>query len=161
MGTRGPIEKSRIFRIREGASEPIKPAPGASETAFGPLKRPPKAPKWLASEGKALWKRLAPKLVTARLLTAESLPSLEGLCACYGVARQADAVLQHDGLVMAVGENGYQQQRPEMSIAHKHGSLFRQYADSFGLTPSGARRLGLETPMDDEDDPFADLISTV
>ena len=161
MGTRGPIEKSRVVRIREGAPEPIRPASGASETAFGPLKRPPKAPKWLASKGKALWKRLAPKLVTARLVTPESLPSLEGLCACYGVARQADAVLQRDGLVMAVGENGYQQQRPEVGIAHKHWSLFRQYTDSFGLTPSGSRRLGLETSMDNEDDKFKDLISTV
>ena len=131
------------------------------ETAFEPLQRPPKAPTWLAAEGKALWRRLAPKLVTARLLTAENLPSLEALCSIYATARKADAILQRDGLVMAVGENGYMQQRPEVSIALKHWSLFRQFADSFGLTPSGARRLGLETPIDDEDDPFKDLISTV
>ena len=161
MGERGPVAKTRVVRIREGTSEPIKPPPGVSETAFGPLKRPPKAPKWLANEGKALWKRLAPKLVTARLLTAENLPSLEALCSIYATARKADAILQRDGLVMAVGENGYVQQRPEVSIAHKHWALYRQYADAFGLTPAGARRLGLEMLLDDEDDPFKDLVSLV
>ena len=161
MGERGPIGKSRVVRIREGGSSPPKPPAGAMETAFEPLQRPPKTPTWLAAEGKALWRRLVPKLVTARLLTAENLPSLEALCSIYATARQADAILQRDGLVMAVGENGYMQQRPEVSIAHKHWSLFRQYADSFGLTPAGARRLGLEMSLDDEDDPFKDLVSTV
>ena len=131
------------------------------ETAFEPLQRPPTVPRWLAGEGKALWRRLVPRLVTARLLTAENLPSLEALCAIYSTARKADAVLQHDGLVMTVGENGYQQQRPEASIAHKHWSLFRQYAGEFGLTPAGARRLGIEPLTNDDDDPFADLVSTV
>ena len=138
-----------------------KPPPGASETAFEPLKKAPKAPAWLAAEGKSLWQRLAPRLVTARLLTAENLVTFEALCAIYATARQADATLQRDGLTMTVGESGYTQQRPEVSISHKHWALFRQYGDAFGLTPAGARRLGLETPMDDGDDEFADLISTV
>ena len=161
MGSRGPVEKSRVVKIREGAPPPTKPPVGVSENAFEPLKKAPRSPEWLSAEARTLWRRLVPRLVAARLLTAENLPSLEALCAVYGIARQADAVLQRDGLTMTVGENGYQQQRPEVSISHKHWSLFRQFADSFGLTPSGARRLGLETPIDDEDDPFKDLISTV
>ena len=120
MGDRGPIGKSQVVRIREGSSPPPKPPPGALESAFEPLKRPPKAPTWLAAHGKALWKRLAPRLVTARLLMAENLPSLEALCSIYATARQADAILQRDGLTMTVGENGYRQQRPEVSISHRH-----------------------------------------
>jgi P27 family predicted phage terminase small subunit len=100
-------------------------------------------------------------LATARLLTAENLPSLEALCSIYATARQADAILQRDGLTMTVGENGYIQQRPEVSISHKHWALFRQYGDAFGLSPAGARRLGLEIPIDDEDDEFTGFISTV
>ncbi len=109
-----------------------------------PLTSAPHAPKWLPDEGRALWRRVAPRLVENRLLTDENLPSLEALCSVYATARRAEAVLLSEGLVMAVGENGYRQQRPEVGISHKAWSLFRQYSHEFGLTPAGAARLGIE-----------------
>ena len=109
-----------------------------------PLKRAPNAPRWLPPEGRALWKRVAPKLVEKRLLTGENLAVLEGLCAVYATARQSDAVLQRDGLTMTVGTNGYTQQRPEAAISHKNWALFIRYASELGLTPSAAARLGIE-----------------
>ena len=112
-----------------------------------PLTSAPHAPKWLPDEGKDLWRRVAPKLVEIRLLTRENLPGFEALCSVYGTARQADEVLRTQGLVMSVGEGNYRQQRPEVSISLKNWSLFRQFANEFGLTPAGAARLGVEMNM--------------
>ena len=109
-----------------------------------PVTSVPHAPKWLPDEGRALWRRVAPRLVENRLLTDENLPSLEALCSVYATARRAEAVLRSEGLVMVIGENGYQQQRPEVGISHRAWALFRQYSHEFGLTPAGAARLGIE-----------------
>ncbi len=115
-----------------------------AQARLEPLKSAPHAPKWLPQEGRALWRRVAPRLVENRFLTGQNLPALEALCSVYATARQADAIVQREGLVMSVGENGYQQQRPEVGISHKSWALFRQYSHKFGLTPTGAARLGIE-----------------
>ena len=48
---------------------------------------------------------------------------------------------------MSVGEGNYRQRRPEVSISLKNWSLFRQFANEFGLTPAGAARLDIEMNM--------------
>ncbi len=157
MGQRGPIERPRVVKALEGAPTTTEPHQGA----FVPLRSAPEPPTWLAPEAQTLWSHLAPRLTEARLLTAENLPSLEGLCSVYATARRADEILQADGLTIAIGERGYRQQRPEVSISHKNWSLFRQYADTFGMTPAGAKRLGLEAPLEEKENSIAKYLSTV
>lgn len=42
---------------------------------------------------------------------------------------------------MEVGDNGYEQQRPEVSIANKAQAELRAWAKELGLTPAARQRM--------------------
>ena len=42
---------------------------------------------------------------------------------------------------MLVGDNGYEQQRPEVSIANKAQTEMRAWAKELGLTPAARQRM--------------------
>lgn len=102
---------------------------------FGPC------PKWLPEEGRKLWRLLVPRLEAKGLSAQVYAPLLGGLCRYYARWRQAEAVLDAQGLTMTVGDGGYTQQRPEVSISQKSWGLFAAACARFGLSPADVSKV--------------------
>lgn len=118
----------------------------------------PQPPTWLDTEARAMWDRLTPGLDRLGLLTVIDGAALEGACSAYSVAVECRKVLQRDGLVMEVGDQGYRQQRPEVAIELKSWAQFRAFCVEFGLTPAARSRLAVSGERKRESDPIADAI---
>ena len=111
------------------------------------LTRTPRVPPWLSDYGKAEWQRVAPLLVSRRILTAADLGALEAYCAAAGSARQIAAQLAATGTL------------PDPKLAGvqiRFATLARQLGAELGLSPVSRARLGAVAPAgDDDDDPLA------
>ncbi|MGK2857915.1 MAG: phage terminase small subunit P27 family, partial [Thermoanaerobaculia bacterium] len=103
-----------------------------------------------------LWKEIIPKLVDMRVLTEADLLALEILCNSYHEYRQADEVIQEEGLTYETATvSGATKitKRPEVEIrADAHRRLLRMIQE-FGITPSA--RTGVKVPDGEVEDPFA------
>ena len=106
--------------------------------------------------GLRLWKELTPKLIAMRVLTEPDLLALEILCNSYSEYREADEVIQDEGLTYessTVTGATKIAKRPEIEIrADAHRRVLRLLQE-FGLTPSA--RAGVAVPPGESDDPFA------
>ncbi|MCI0418839.1 MAG: phage terminase small subunit P27 family, partial [Acidobacteria bacterium] len=102
-------------------------------------------PKWLTGEGRRLWRKLAPALEEKGLSASVYAPILGGLCSHYARWREAETILDEKGLTMTVGEGGYTQQRPEVSVAQKSWSLFAAACARFGLSPADVSKVQGQT----------------
>ena len=77
--------------------------------------KPKPCPKWLSDAAKKEWRRIA------KIFADEK------------------------GYSMEVGDNGYEQQRPEVSIANKAQTEMRAWAKELGLTPAARQRMKAES----------------
>lgn len=120
-----------------------------------PKPRPvtPPCPKWLDTEAKREWRRVSKELERLGLLTIVDRAALAGYCQAYARWKQAEEILDVEGLTFTT-PNGYVQQRPEVAIAQKSLQLMRAFGTEFGLTPSSRGRIsapggeGAEDEMD-------------
>lgn len=139
----GPPRKPVALKLLEGnrghQSQKILNKGPDWHDEFGPC------PKHLAGEARKLWKKLVPQLASKNLAAEVYRPALEGLCKNYARALQAEAVLDQEGLTMTVGEQGYLQQRPEVSIAQKSWQAVKAFAAEFGLTPAAVSKIQMPT----------------
>jgi P27 family predicted phage terminase small subunit len=96
--------------------------------------RTPRAPRWLAPEARAFWRRVAPELVRAGVLhPLLDRPLLELTAEHYGLWRRAVAAY-----LVAADPAEREQLR---QIAHKQAGVWLQLAAEFGLTPAGRAAL--------------------
>lgn len=104
--------------------------------------KPKPCPKWLNDIAKKEWRRVA-KLFTAegKEFTDKDLKALEAYCTNYAKWKKCEQILDEKGYSMTVGENGYEQQRPEVSIANKAQAELRAWAKELGLTPAARKRM--------------------
>lgn len=86
-----------------------------------------------------------------RLLTGIDRAALAVYCSAVAEFEQSIAVLREKGRTFET-PNGFLQSRPEVAIVHVAANLIRQYAEQFGLTPSGRTRLGRKDELPDVDD---------
>lgn len=103
----------------------------------------PNPPDWFDADSRSIWDRIVPELDRLGLLTVVDGAALEGACSAYATAVQCRRILQRDGLVCQVGNQGYRQQRPEVSIEQKAWAQFRAFCIEFGLTPASRTRLSV------------------
>lgn len=143
----GPAPKPTELKILQG-----NPGRRPLNTAE-PKPRPerPRCPIWLSKEAKREWRRIVPELEAMRLLTVVDRAALAGYCQAYARWRQAEEILEAEGLIFET-PNGYLQQRPEVSIAQKSLQLMKSFAAEFGFTPSSRTRISV-TEREPED-PF-------
>jgi P27 family predicted phage terminase small subunit len=73
-----------------------KPKLKVIEGGFAPGRCPP-APAWLTDQAKAEWRRSAPELHSRRLLTPDTLATLESYCIAAGTVRELEEVMGRDG----------------------------------------------------------------
>lgn len=124
----------------------------------------PKPPSHLNKWAKKMWKRLAEKIIDAKILTALDLEEFEICCAAYGEYRAAyEAVYRRiedpetgrrrRQTFQEYMEGRNSQTMPEYISMKSAWSAFKSYAAEFGLSPVARNRIDI--PMDpDEEDPI-------
>lgn len=114
----------------------------------------PRCPKWLPDRAKEEWKRVAPALHAAGLLTVLDISALEGYCSCYSKWREAEQRLAEEGLTITT-PNGCTQVHPAQSIANQSQKLLVLWVKAFGLSPDSRGRMDLPPPpLQDEHSDF-------
>ena len=82
--------------------------------------KPKPCPKWLSAAAKKEWRRIAKILAEEeKEFTDKDLKALEAYCTNYAKWQKCEQIIDEKGYSMEVGDNGYEQQRPEVSIANK------------------------------------------
>ncbi len=115
----------------------------------------PTCPRWLSREAKREWRRVCKELFQLGLLTRVDRAALAGYCEAWGMVREAEEILQDEGLTFTT-ESGYIQQRPEVSILHKSLQVMRAFLSDFGMSPAARSKVKAADPA--EVDPFEDFL---
>lgn len=104
--------------------------------------KPKPCPKWLNDTAKKEWRRVAKILAEeGKDFTDKDLKALEAYCINYAKWQRCEQIIDEKGYSMTVGDNGYEQQRPEVSIANKAQTELRAWAKELGLTPAARQRM--------------------
>jgi phage terminase small subunit len=74
---------SSIEKKRRGTSQPCR-EPEAPELDLAPLEHVPEPPEWMEIHARKYWKKIAPVLVSKRVLAEAHLGALTMLCVCQG-----------------------------------------------------------------------------
>lgn len=112
--------------------------------------KPKPCPKWLNEIAKKEWRRIAKIFADEeKEFTNKDLKALEAYCINYAKWQKCEEILQAEGYSMEVGDNGYIQQRPEVSIANKAQTELRAWAKELGLTPAARQRMKEAGKMSD------------
>jgi P27 family predicted phage terminase small subunit len=98
------------------------------------------APDWLPELAAAEWRRLAPLLHAAGLLTALDQTVFEIYCTSFARWRQAEAALEANGELVTRGDRGAVVS-PMVRVAESAAKDTLRYGNEFGLTPSARLRL--------------------
>lgn len=99
-------------------------------------------PSWLTKEAKKEFKRVAKLLEKENKdFTEKDIKALECYAACYAKWKMCEQILLEKGFSMTVNEEGYEQQRPEVSISNKAQQDMRAWAKELGLTPAARARM--------------------
>ena len=94
--------------------------------------KPKPCPKWLNNTAKKEWRRVAKILAEeGKDFTDKDLKALEAYCINYAKWQRCEQIIDEKGYSMLVGDNGYEQQRPEL----------RAWAKELGLTPAARQRM--------------------
>lgn len=134
-----------------------KPKPAAKKALQGnPGRRPinkaePKIegtttpPRWLDKVAKQEWRRLAPRLTRAGLLTPADRALFASYCRAYSRLVKADRFLRRQESLVYATPSGSIKPWPQEAIANAAVETMRKVATEFGFTPSSRSRLALET----------------
>jgi len=107
----------------------------------------PTCPTWFDTTAKEFFHKYGPKLHAIGLLTEVDAPAFEAVCQRYSLWVRCEKRLKAKGLIMTT-ESGYQQQRPEVSIAKSALADVKAFLTEFGMTPASRSRIDLK--LDDE-----------
>ena len=119
--------------------------PGAGPEKVAPPKPGlPDKPLQIVRNARAsvVWDEYGPRLLRAGYMCDLYGHTFALFCVAVARWQHAEEKLAADGgeLVVAVGENGYQQQHPLLSIANKAMEQVATYGAKFGLSPSDIAR---------------------
>lgn len=98
-------------------------------------------PSWLDVEAKKEWKRILKLLDEEKKeFTEKDLKALEGYCVSYSKWKKCEQIIDEKGFTFAT-PNGYEQQRPEVSIGNKSQQEMRSWMKELGLTEASRARM--------------------
>lgn len=125
-----------------------KPKPTAIKRLEGnPGKRPlndlepmPKVkmlrcPNWLEPEARKEWRRLAPILIDAGILTAADAVTFAGYCQSYARWREAEENITRTGMIVRKND-GSVTTNPYIKVSRMAFAEVKSLAAEFGLTPA-------------------------
>lgn len=93
-----------------------------------------RCPNWLEPEAKKEWRRLAPVLIHAGILTSADAVPFAGYCQSYARWREAEAEVSKLGMVYRDGDRI--RPNPYIAIARAAFAEVKSMAAEFGLTPA-------------------------
>jgi P27 family predicted phage terminase small subunit len=93
----------------------------------------PSAPSWLTAQAKAEWKRAAPELHGRKLLSADTMATLESYCVAVGVVREAEEIMGREGRMVTTEKGPAAHPAFRMQSAAMREA--RLLAAELGLTP--------------------------
>lgn len=119
------------------------------------------APAWLKGEGLVIWKRMAPRLVQAKLLTGSEAEPFARYCRNFARWLKLQAVLDHEGetyeaetYVTAAGEkiddgapirlNKLKRAHPAFTIADRLERQLLAIEDRFAINPAERQRIFMQ-----------------
>jgi P27 family predicted phage terminase small subunit len=117
----------------------------------------PKCPSHLHREARAEWKKLAPQLYAAGLLTELDVTALSALCWARATLLEATRKIAEEGATVP-GSGGVPRTSPWVRIANQALQQVRLFAGEFGMTPVARQRVKVEPPAPSDD--FEDLLSS-
>ena len=107
-------------------------------------------PSWLGKAARAEWKRVAPILNERQTVTEGDLGILESYCTAMGSVREAQKLLNRDGLMLG------DKRHPAFGIMNAAQTTARLAANELGLTPVSRSRPSIrEDQIADDDDPLS------
>lgn len=139
MGARGPAAKPTELRKLQG-NPGKRPLPKAEPR---PGERMPSAPRWMSTEAKRQWKRLAPRLHAAGLLTEVDGLGLAMLCEAVGQYVEGKEIVEKEGAI-AVSDQGNVYQHPAVGLMKTARAEVLRWAREFGMTPAARSRISVE-----------------
>lgn len=141
MGARGPAGKPTALRQLQGnpGKRPLPKGEARPEVKG----RVPSAPRWLGEEARREWRRIAPLLHRAGLLTEVDVVALGMMCEALAVYHQAKEAMGNEGLIV-VSDKGNSYQHPALGILNSARSDILRWAREFGMTPAARSRISLE-----------------
>jgi P27 family predicted phage terminase small subunit len=125
-------------------------------TIDGALTKAPAAPSWLPVHAKAEWRRIMPRLVQGGRIANHELSTVEDYCLCVARKREAEAVLQAEGLTY-LSPTGELKRRPETTILKEAIEASRRLASELGLTPAARAKNKGGAATDDDDDALSSI----
>jgi P27 family predicted phage terminase small subunit len=141
VGRRGPAPTpTKVLQLR-GTFRSDRH--GGQEPHATPLKAAPRPPKHIDETARKIWRKLAPALVAAELLTENDLGAFESYCVIYARALDAEAVVAVEGRTVTTQQG--LKRHPELVTAEKARADMRKYEQLFGLSPSDRARLRIPT----------------
>lgn len=105
----------------------------------------PECPEWLTGIAREEWRRVAPALHAAGLLTGLDVSALEGYVVTYAKWKTAEQQLAEEGLTILT-PNGSKQIHPAQSISNQTQKLLLAWVKAFGLSPDSRGRMDLPPP---------------
>ena len=117
--------------------------------------RCPSAPAWLSSQAKAEWKRAAPQLHGRKLLSADTLATLESYCVAVGIVRECEEIMGREGRMVETEDGSKPHPAFKMQSAAMREA--RLLATELALTPHRRGTKGKEGNSSDGWD--ADLLA--
>ncbi|MBJ7578148.1 phage terminase small subunit P27 family [Devosia sp. MC532] len=126
--------------------------PNAIVMGSSPVTEVPSPPSYFPKDAKAEWRKIAPILVLERkTLTEADLGTLESYCLSTSSMRQAQRIINVDGLVTADGKR-----HPAFGIMNAAQTTQRLCAAELGLTPVSRSRPAVRNDAggDDDDSPL-------
>ena len=109
----------------------------------------PTRPEWLLPEAKREWSRIVPELLRLGLLAKIDRAMLSMWCQCWGMYVEAVRDIQKNGISYSK-EDGYEGQRPSVSIMNKMIEKMTALSARFGMTPADRSRISVPAPEEPE-----------
>lgn len=152
MGKRGPAKKPTELKIIQGNPGKHKLNNDVKYEAENEI---PKPLVHLDRVAKAEWKRLAPIVFKAKMLTKADIAAFGAYCAAYSAWYFSERALraklsENGGMITYETDKGYQQQIPEISVANTARLNMVKLAREFGLTPSARAGIDIKPPEEQE-----------
>lgn len=98
-----------------------------------------RVPSWLDNMAKTEWRRVVDLLDHDTFMEID-LKSLEAYCQAYAKWKRSEAILMKKGYTFET-PNGYEQQRPEISISKDAFHSMQTIAKELGFTPASRIRM--------------------
>jgi len=157
MSIRGRKPKPVNLKIIEG--NPGKRAINRNEPKPRPIR--PSCPRWLLSEAKAEWRRIAPELERMGLLTIVDRAALAAYCQAWARMVDAEAKIEQYGSILKAKRSDYVQVSPYETLRRQNANLVRAFCTEFGLTPSSRGRMTVPGSGDEGECPKCSMPLTL